>query len=443
MNGAQELLHSGHCCTRALQAGRAPAYWQRELQQQTTRIKALPQYCHWMASVAKVQMKLQDQPLLGSCLPALTGRTERPSTHPPTQPRSLPAPQQILQSHAAKPDEICPSPQRFARQHSTLDQSSLPQPEPSERLALKEPDTGTNHCSAREPLRLPSRASANLLQCLVEKPISAKSLQESVAESKSQDVSPEILIRKRFTPISPPPPRTPKTPRDACLNATDQKRWRQQLTHRTDDCLRSESTRLNSSGLPISKQADFQPFMESSNRSENKLSNNPWLYSLGTTAPLDLLTDLATPPIGSDRHAESDHLTRSLSTSEPRPSDHGSDQVPTQPRPAIVPWQNFQSQSPLERLSQLSDRIAKEPMSDRIAKKPKAAELERIDPPAVASTLPPLVASQTGEASPSVTTPLIQQRAMQEAIPEADLDSLASQIKRILDEEARRYGINI
>ncbi|MCY7277765.1 MAG: hypothetical protein LH702_29515 [Phormidesmis sp. CAN_BIN44] len=445
MNAAQELLHSGHCCIGALQAGRAPAHWQRELQQQTTRIKALPQSCHWIASVAKVQMKLQEQPLLGSCLPTLTGGTERASTHPPvTHRRSLPAPQRARQPKTVESDESCPRPRRFARRPAASDRPDPCQPERTEQLAqsaIKEPDTDTNHCSAREPLHLPPKASADLLQCLVEKPSSVKPVREPVIEPKSQDTSsPEIPTRKHFTPIPAPPPCTRKPPHDACLDITDQKRWRQQLVQQTNDCLRSESNDLNFSEPPVRKRIELPSFVESANESKQGSLNDPWQCSLGTKAPLGLLTDLATPRStisNQETAAKSDvsDRVRSLPISEPHSrSNYNSSQVSTQPRPASVAWQDSQSQSPLEMLSQLSDRATK---------KSKITELERIDPPAVAPTLPPLVASQTGEAPTSVTTPLIQQRATQEAIPEADLDGLASQIKRILDEEARRYGINV
>ncbi|HEY9605389.1 MAG TPA: hypothetical protein V6C85_27540, partial [Allocoleopsis sp.] len=78
------------------------------------------------------------------------------------------------------------------------------------------------------------------------------------------------------------------------------------------------------------------------------------------------------------------------------------------------------------------------------AKMPRAfAETQRIAPPSVVAELPPLLAPQAGDASPSVTTAQIQPSARQEAIPEEDLGGLASKIKRILDEEARRYGINV
>lgn len=439
MNSAQELLQASHRCTGALQAGRAPDRWRQDLQQQTTRTKALPQQCHWIASVALLQMK-PDQPLWGSCLSRLTGGSDRlTETRPPvTRSRPVSSAQQALLSPSAEPD--CPPPKRFPRRSPT-------EPQRTERLALsttpKEPQTELTPCSAYEPLRLPTQASADLLQCLVQKPAPAKPFPEPVCEPKTQGASTsKILPRQRFSPIVPTPKSLPKLPRDVCLDNTNQKRWRQQLIQRSDDSLRLGSHDLNVPvSQPLQQKNLIEPLAveESPSHSERELSNNPWLCSLGTTAPLDLLTDLVTSrsTVSSpyDRTSESEPQRRSLPTHEPQslpePQDSAQTMIPS--HPAIAPWQNAQTRSPLEMLSPSSER----------QKHQAAAELERIDPPAVAPTLPPLVASQTSEAPTSVTTPLIQQRAQQEAIPEADLDGLASQIKRILDEEARRYGINV
>lgn len=441
MNSAQELLQASHCCTCALQAGRAPDRWRQDLQQQTTRIKALSQQCRWIASVAKVQMKLQDHPLWGSCLPSLTGGSDRPTKPRPPVTRSRPVPsaQQALSSPSAEPD--CPPLKRFPRRSPT-------EPQRTKQLApsviLKEPQAELIPCSAYEPLRLPTQASADLLQCLVQKPAPAKPFLEPVCEPKLQGAStPDIPPRQRFSPIVPTPKEPPKLPRVVCLDSANQKRWRQQLIQRSDDSLRSRSQYLNT---PVSQRLQQKNLIEplaveeSLSHSERESSSNPWLCSLGTTAPLDLLTDLVTPrsTISSlhDRTSEPEPQRRSLPAHEPRflPKQQAPEQVTTPSHSAIAPWQNTQTRSPLETLSQSSEPTQKHKA---------AAELERIDPPAVATTLPPLVASQTGEDSPSVTTPLIQQRAQQEAMPETDLDGLASQIKRILDEEARRYGINV
>ena len=69
---------------------------------------------------------------------------------------------------------------------------------------------------------------------------------------------------------------------------------------------------------------------------------------------------------------------------------------------------------------------------------------ERIAPPATRPTLPPLLPSQTvGLPTPPVAATIARQGAWVEASAEDDLDVLAAQIKRILDEEARRHGIDV
>lgn len=70
----------------------------------------------------------------------------------------------------------------------------------------------------------------------------------------------------------------------------------------------------------------------------------------------------------------------------------------------------------------------------------------RIAPPAVAPSLPPLLLPQTVSEPPlTVGTATVRQEARQEAVAvaEKDLSVLATKIKRILDEEARRYGIDV
>lgn len=70
----------------------------------------------------------------------------------------------------------------------------------------------------------------------------------------------------------------------------------------------------------------------------------------------------------------------------------------------------------------------------------------RIAPPAVAISLPPLLPPQiAGKPSSLAATAIIQGVARQEeaAATENDQSALATKIKRILDEEARRHGIDV
>ncbi|HEU0292199.1 MAG TPA: hypothetical protein VFR47_05655 [Anaerolineales bacterium] len=70
---------------------------------------------------------------------------------------------------------------------------------------------------------------------------------------------------------------------------------------------------------------------------------------------------------------------------------------------------------------------------------------EHIVPPAVAPSLPHLLPPQiVNEPAPALATMIARQASRQEATQvEVDLAQLATNIKRILDEEARRHGIDV
>ena len=80
--------------------------------------------------------------------------------------------------------------------------------------------------------------------------------------------------------------------------------------------------------------------------------------------------------------------------------------------------------------------------SDALAVSDRA---DPIDPPIVTPMLPWLVPSPTvGTPSLSVASATVRQGAWSEAFAgEEDLDALAAKIKLILDEEARRHGIDV
>jgi hypothetical protein len=418
------LLELGRCCTEALKVGLAPRGWQQDCQRQTKSVRSLPQSCHWLQSANPILPKLQDQPLLGSCLPKLVEESDRTSTDAVVSPaRSQPQIEARSQSQKTVPD--CPKPRRFPRRSAFVEPPASPEPEPQLQPQPKIP------CSAKEPLQLPARASTNLLQCLVEKP---------TPKPKAEQFKPEAP-RQRYTPPVLPAPRTRKPAQEACVDVARQKRWRQQLVERTEDCLRSKSRAFEPLALkeksvmveelPSKPKPVPDPWMVGKTKPQSVC--NPWVSALGKPVPLDLLVNLSTPKSsGKVSPVVSQESAIRQQRSEPSPSISKSpapmqkvEDVSSRSRPLSEFWQAPQSE---KRLSQFGEQLKR---------------AEPIDPPAIAPTLPKLVAPQTGESASPVTSPLIEQRSRQEAIPEADLDGLASQIKRILDEEARRYGINV
>jgi hypothetical protein len=72
------------------------------------------------------------------------------------------------------------------------------------------------------------------------------------------------------------------------------------------------------------------------------------------------------------------------------------------------------------------------------------ASATQIAPPMAATWLTPLLLPQVASGPPSpVAAAIVRQDGRQEEATEEDLSALAAKIKRILDEEARRHGIDV
>jgi hypothetical protein len=73
-----------------------------------------------------------------------------------------------------------------------------------------------------------------------------------------------------------------------------------------------------------------------------------------------------------------------------------------------------------------------------------ATSVSPLDAPSLHPPLQPLIPPRTPEADPQpVATITAERGAAAELAQPEDLDELAGKIKRILDEEARRYGIEV
>lgn len=114
------------------------------------------------------------------------------------------------------------------------------------------------------------------------------------------------------------------------------------------------------------------------------------------------------------------------------------------------------SSAPTERLAsghyQRTPQESRLPQSAHEAQAPWASEMseplvqpnETTAPPAMASQLPPLLPpQQPGVPALPLAAAGARQGAWIEAMEELDLDALADNIKRILDEQARRHGIDV
>ena len=165
----------------------------------------------------------------------------------------------------------------------------------------------------------------------------------------------------------------------------------------------------------------------------------PW--SAGRlTAPSDLLGRLAGAPeadkdaFGRGVQRGAAHQRTSATRSPAWPGSLGPEDAQPGPTRASAPTEGAAAVALPATASRTGD-VTGEPESRA-----------RIVPPVVAPSLPPLLPSQgVSMPSPPVAAAIVRQGARREETPAAedDLNMLAAKIKRILDEEARRHGIDV
>jgi len=158
-----------------------------------------------------------------------------------------------------------------------------------------------------------------------------------------------------------------------------------------------------------------------------------WTFLIdGEPAPPELLNSWMGRPEGNDNDVRSDREMEDRARSRP-------------PSPA----ESIRSY-PASRNDLLRDGPTRTPLPVVGWRGAVESESERIfsdwiAPPAVASSLPRLLPPQGGsEPAPALAAQIARKDARQEATrKEDDLAGLATNIKRILDEEARRHGIDV
>lgn len=249
---------SAHPCRSCLMAAKAPANWRRELSRKTTPSNLIRRTCDWIASLPRGAVKLQPEPLLGSCLAELTGNDHHagtPTVQRASQPRPA-LPPSSLQRPLAKSQSV--------QQPSSESDSSSCQPQPRWR---RQPAPGqkTDPCSAQEPLKLEPKANSELLCRLVSKAEPSRIKADSVSPQPEPATAASLpatsnpcLPASKPVPakgqeICPPEPRSPqvrnfyqppqahkKVPIPACLEATHQREWLDRLAQHTTHRWRRE-----------------------------------------------------------------------------------------------------------------------------------------------------------------------------------------------------------
>lgn len=446
MMPARGLFWPVHSVFLALAGGQGPAGWEREMARRTTRLDGLRRACAWGEQMVAVRPRLRDEPLLGHWLEALTARVARPTEPRPEEPPSRgyqparPQPALGLEQGAFADEKRVAAPLWPVPSPGLLDEKGRPQAPGARPTSRPAPD----------PAQLEARASRSLLSRLA----------GGTAQTPG---APQTRGR---------PGKGPARPKSAAVLTASQDssalhRWLDDVARRVErSLLRPPPTTPLAPGATPSTWSippdsargwarsahDRPPF-----RGEVPSLPEQWAKRLdGQPAPANLLARLSgLPQAGghSSGRASQPARTRSPELSAPVPARGERSWQIEEGRAPVDLWGRLASAGdgghigrhlpPGSASRRTHERGAGDSRGEGVD---EVAASARVAPPRVAPSLAPLLPSQRVEMpSPPIATAIVRQGARQEeSLPaEDDLSELAAKVKRILDEEARRHGIDV
>jgi len=386
----------------ALAGGRAPVWWSRQLARETARLADLARSGAWLGRFGTLWPTLLDQPLWGKSLGLLTAETASPPDVVEPEPDARRAP---------------PRPQLVERPAGRL----TPRVDLPVGRAAPGPAAGV---ASSPPTALPHQAGRALLERL-----SGPALPPAPPDAER---------------VRPQPQGEALTP--AVRDAAD--RLGQDLAQRPGQIPRASA--VEGGGLPAgTKQPGGYARPELPGTVADRGVPQPAAWSTrldGPTAPPELLVWLAG---GRDQAAVAEQRGSQATQAETGEALRGEnieslaradlDGSRPFPSPVIPP---SRAADVFARLREAASESGAGTMVPIEGVTPAATE---IAPPALAERLPPLtLPPKQGAPGLAVAAAMAWAGAQAEAgVPDDDLDVLAAKIKRILDEEARRYGIDV
>ncbi len=418
----------------ALASGRSPAYWLREMVQHATWTDTFRYTCAWLPELIALQPVLNNGPLFGGSLALLATDRSQPATASLDSARQgRPKTTRIAEtSKAAR--QFDSNAEKGPHRQGTRYQD--PGYRPTVQAGLTDFPGSTQltqarHVSVKQAqhsnrtaphwlAEVDRRAEHAVLQRLAGETMPAHATNRPRHRS---DVSFSEGQHRRYVVTQP----TPAQQSELSLRS-----WESTLVKRTRHQLRNvhQSTALNTNEAAGLSSQQW-------NTAGEELLSQQWNAPVtGQSVPVELLLSLSGSPQWERRAAVSSERERTRSIS---PLEH---------------WveENETTGGATGKLMQPGSSLVKLPLLDGEIKYGQGMEelfptndrAEQIMPPVVASQLPPLVTSQRIDIPPlPVAAATVRLGARAEMIIEDDLDLLAAKIKRILDDEARRHGIDV
>ncbi len=425
-----------------LAGGRGPSCWAREVARCTARLDALRRACACVDALVTVRPRLSDESLLGNSLVVLAAGATGLAGAAPAAARST---QSKFTGLAASP----------TRKHRPAGQANWPTPRPRAGppgdwravppRTLHFPGKHRSRLPALDLRGLPHQVSHVLLRRLAGDLVA--SLGEELSSRSPAGAPGDGQHRRR--PATPQmgaqgevPALSPSA--SVALRGGQTKRPRRRLGVELGSRASEQTARrvwwerLVRRAGRVFHHADLPPAGPIA-QGDEALARQWSAPIVGKTAPPELLSRLARP-------AQRDSVAVSSGNQYRAASDSAPDSRP--PKTTAAGARSYGAMAPTPSPGRHQGTLLPlEGDDDRQAPEGARAEsrlFERIAPPVVAPRLPPLISPElVGMSVPPVAATARQGAWAEATAAEDDLNALAAKIRRILDEEARRHGIDV
>lgn len=479
----RQIFRTASLAKFAMAAGRAPICWRRGLTREVSQIGSLRRACAWVEPLTRISFTLNDEPLFGRSIAHLVeaviaksaddavrrprglggahaaptrsaagnraGRSRRRSQ---TRPRDSVVERQYVDQVRplrgarpnAPPAQLRNETDRLqARNQSrTGDKSGRSSPDSYESDAERGQAPKNR---AAKVAQLPQWASSELLESRAN---SQQHLQRRPGDQRMTAVAPTPRSFKAS------PQKTPGADQALTKHKTDRERLRADFT--------AVSQRTNDPGATAKESFAQRLVRRTANAirrlrppADEESQSSEWLVDqwrtplAGTAVPGDWLSRLATAETSATRAKQSEGDPMH---SSPLAAHHQASTLQRTEENSVTRAQRIAENSPSAR--EALEALAPDRRDGSIGDEREddgdtanRGSAERVAPPSLAASLPALFALTTPQTAPAGVLPLASETARsgarEEARPPEDLDALAAKIKLILDEQARRHGIDV
>lgn len=419
-----------------LQAGQAPSCWRRQIGHAARRVHLLTTACAWLEKLAVERPRIRTEPLLGRCLAAVANQEP-----PPPLEETAPSAFKPARAPAAAPlDKPITAPNSERNQPtrrpkwSAADRQERPRPTLTEQkqadAALLHRLAGPSGPSPRslKSVSLPSAppATRHLSPTPVAEPMQAKA---KLSERVSQRAA-NRLRSPGGEGLSTPPEAFSSEVSHAMAAKTARlaQQWTQPLTGQ------------RATGAQLHYWAQRQRVASAAQPATNRPAASHPTPAADPAGPRTSMPEAAANR-PAYRHAPTPASTLSAGSRYADGVISGSARAHKAEAVALTSAAPAAGQN--GPFSGQNDEIGGFHTSTADASDPMV-NTPPVAPPQIAQKLPQLTAPHTPEQAPMpVATATARQSALSNLLSDDDLGGLAANIKRILDAEARRYGIDV